>query len=282
MADSTGQKPTVTEGLLDNSVSAAAWFAVLDAAKDSTLPGQASAAGARTESLYAGEIGAGYAHVAPHLVALDPKGEFGARLFSQWGRSLGILLQSSASFDEVRTHLRKYLLVKDEGGARCRFRFYDPRVLRAFLPVCTSEEATQFFGPVARFFGEGRLGRTLLVFSCGPRGVTVKSVVVRRTPTPDNENTGAKPPPTGTLSATCTDAKTGEPIVGASVQVTGPDVQRAVTGTGGKARFERLAAGEYEIYAIDPEHRVARAKASVGEGLTRVSLPARTTGGQDG
>jgi hypothetical protein len=31
------------------------------------------------------------------------------------------------------------------------FRFYDPRVLRAFLPVCKSSELVQFFGPVAAF-----------------------------------------------------------------------------------------------------------------------------------
>ena len=50
----------------------------------------------------------------------------------------------------MRRHLRRFLLVKNEAGARCRFRFYDQRVLRAFLPSCTPEETVHFFGPLQR------------------------------------------------------------------------------------------------------------------------------------
>lgn len=34
------------------------------------------------------------------------------------------------------------------------FRFYDPRVLRLYLPTCTSTELEQVFGPVGTFFTE--------------------------------------------------------------------------------------------------------------------------------
>jgi hypothetical protein len=280
MAETTGQKPTVAEGLASNSTAVAGWFAVLDAAKDPALPGRASASGARTASLYAGEIGARFSNVAPHLVELDLKSEFTTRFLSHWGRSVGILLQSSASFNDVRKHLRKFLLVKDEAGVKCRFRFYDPRVLRAFLPVCTADEATEFFGPVVRFFGEGRFGTTLLVFTRSPRGVSVNEVAVRRAPPADSDAADTQPPrPAGSVSVTFVDAKTGQPIIGASVRIAGPDERTALTTVGGKARFEGMPPGEYEVFAIDGEHRMATVKTTVGQDLTRVSLRGRTTGG---
>lgn len=34
------------------------------------------------------------------------------------------------------------------------FRFYDPRVLRRFLPVCTPDQLYAFFGPIDYFLFE--------------------------------------------------------------------------------------------------------------------------------
>jgi len=63
------------------------------------------------------------------------------------------------------------VMVKTEAGQEMYFRFYDPRVLRAFLPVCTPQEAKEFFGPVRSFLVEARHGATLLRFSPEPDGV---------------------------------------------------------------------------------------------------------------
>jgi hypothetical protein len=55
----------------------------------------------------------------------------------------------------VREHFRKFLLVKIDGNeGDFYFRFYDPRVLRAFLPTCAPDEAAEFFGPVRLFIAE--------------------------------------------------------------------------------------------------------------------------------
>jgi hypothetical protein len=35
------------------------------------------------------------------------------------------------------------------------FRYYDPRVMRMFLPVCARDEMQEMFGPVARYVIEG-------------------------------------------------------------------------------------------------------------------------------
>ena len=278
MAQQTEQKPTVAEALLNNSAGAASWYAVVDAARDSTLPGQAAATGSPTQSLYAGEIGAGYSNVAPHLVALDMKGDFAARFCRRWGASVGIVLQSSATFDELRKHLRKFLLVKNEAGTKCRFRYYDPRVLRSFLPACTPQEAAEFFGPVTRFFAEGRNGASVLVFTKGPRGATQQEVQVRREPSPDQDAAaapGAQPEPTGTLVVAVVDADTNEPIVGASVQASGPVVKQSVTGRGGLTRFESIQTGKYEVFAINADLRSAKSRVTVKTGKTRVQLACR-------
>lgn len=64
------------------------------------------------------------------------------------GDNGGILLLSSAWPKVVHSHLRSIFKVYDETGAMFYFRFYDPRVLRAYLPTCTAKEGRQFFGPI--------------------------------------------------------------------------------------------------------------------------------------
>lgn len=41
------------------------------------------------------------------------------------------------------------------------FRFYDPRVLRLYLPSCTTEELDRVFGSVERFILEDGSGEML-------------------------------------------------------------------------------------------------------------------------
>lgn len=44
--------------------------------------------------------------------------------------------------------------VRDEQGRSMYFRYYDPRVLGVYLPMCTEEEKRAAFGPVARMMYE--------------------------------------------------------------------------------------------------------------------------------
>jgi hypothetical protein len=158
------------------AVSATPWFAIIDAAQDESSPKRAGTAGLRTESLYAGELGAMVADVAPYLVSFDFNNAFAEWLFEHWGGNHGILLQSKASFGDLRKHLRQFLLVKDEAGKNYRFRFYDPRVLLAFLPACSFEELKGFFGPVERYYAATRDGGSAVAFGLGPRGLTTREL----------------------------------------------------------------------------------------------------------
>jgi hypothetical protein len=61
---------------------------------------------------------------------------------------------SSAPFEELHRHLRRLLRVRDDTGRRLLFRYYDPIVLAAFLPSCTTGELAQLYGPIDTFLVE--------------------------------------------------------------------------------------------------------------------------------
>jgi hypothetical protein len=121
--------------------------------------------GAQYESLYEGRSKAELTLFAPYLVSLPPWSKLLERLVSKgWGKSWGIYLTCSLPFHEVRHHFRHFLMVNMPGGGQMYFRFYDPRVLRVYLPTCTKEEVFQFFGPVRRFAAEDEKPEKLLEF----------------------------------------------------------------------------------------------------------------------
>jgi hypothetical protein len=147
-------------------------FALLDAARGHQVLEILLSSGAQYQSLYEGPQGDELADWAPYLVGL-PAGcaALGALVRRGWGRSWGVYLTSRLPFAEVRRHFRKFLLVKsEEDGRTLYFRYYDPRVLRLFLPSCTQPQATEFFGPVAEFLMEAADPAFLLRFTPGKRG----------------------------------------------------------------------------------------------------------------
>jgi hypothetical protein len=44
------------------------------------------------------------------------------------------------------------------------FRYYDPRLLRVYLPTCRPAELETFFGPIDTFLTEGEDGGEMLEF----------------------------------------------------------------------------------------------------------------------
>jgi hypothetical protein len=129
-------------------------FAVLDAARSSRVLGLLQQSAEEYRSLYEGHQGNALADVAPYLVRLPQDSSLlGALLAEGWGENWGIYLTCTSPFLELRRHLRKFLMVHAEGWEnRMYFRFYDPRVLQAFLPTCTEDQLNNFFGPINCFF----------------------------------------------------------------------------------------------------------------------------------
>lgn len=113
--------------------------------------------------LYRGELKPDIAEVAPYLIRMVPDTNFSNWVLTEgWGNHWGIFAQSRYSLADMRKHFRSFLTVHDETGKPLRFRFYDPRVLRRFLPACNSEELKNFFGIVLNFTLEDENPQILL------------------------------------------------------------------------------------------------------------------------
>lgn len=122
--------------------------------------------------LYRGELAPDMAAVAPYLVRLENGSAFARWVVEQgWGGHWGIFALTGADLRTMRQHFRRLLQVYDENGKPLLFRYYDPRVLRVYLPTCNAEETAEFFGPVSCFAAEGEDPTVLLRFQ--PREGTV-------------------------------------------------------------------------------------------------------------
>lgn len=81
-----------------------------------------------------------------------------------WGDNCCIFFTSKASFDELFTHFQKFNRVYIEGDDVVLFRYYDPRVLRTYLPTCNRDEIETFFGDVGSFFAESNDPEVINIF----------------------------------------------------------------------------------------------------------------------
>ena len=155
-------------------------FALLDAARSPQVLEALRPSEEQYRSLYEGPQGEELADFAPYLVALPPGSPLRETLVREgWGRSWGVYLTCPLPFAEVRKHFRKFLLVKSqEDGRTLYFRFYDPRVLRLFLPTCNPFETGEFFGPVTEFLMEAADPGSLLRFTPGARGAEQATMAV--------------------------------------------------------------------------------------------------------
>lgn len=115
--------------------------------------------------LFNGDRNPDLAHVAPYLVFLPPEHEFTEWILREgFGDDWGIFFHSRHSLIEIRRHFRGVANCYDEDGNSRVFRFYDPCVLREFLPRYTPKELTEFFGNVDAFFAEAEDGENLVRF----------------------------------------------------------------------------------------------------------------------
>ncbi len=142
-------------------------FALADAGRSAEVLTLLHSFDTEMRSLYEGEAEVQLGRSGPYLVSLPPDSDLLPALVRQgWGNAWGIYLTAEASFDELRRHLRRLLMVRRQrDGSELYFRFHDPRVLRVFLPTCSPEQIQQLFGPVSAYLMEDELGVEVLRFA---------------------------------------------------------------------------------------------------------------------
>jgi hypothetical protein len=140
-------------------------WALLDCARDPKVYLALLESRLEFQCLYSGKLPRALEMVAPHLVQLLPNHRLTDKLLDEgWGQSWGVYLTIDDP-SNLRHHLRKFLKVRDMNDRRLIFRFYDPRVLRTYLPTCVQDEWRQFFGPISAFLVEGPGGDSLVSFA---------------------------------------------------------------------------------------------------------------------
>jgi Domain of unknown function (DUF4123) len=140
-------------------------FALLDGASVPGLRDKLHQVRPEFECLYRGDLEPDLAEVAPYLVRLERKSDFtGWVLTEGWGKHWGLFACAESDLHTMRQHFRRFLVVHDQAGKPMYFRYYDPRVLRTYLPTCNGRELTEMFGPVESFVLEGEEAKVLLRF----------------------------------------------------------------------------------------------------------------------
>ncbi len=130
-------------------------YAVLDGASVSDLRMKLYEMRPPHYCLFRGELEPDMAEVAPYVVQLIPNTAFTDWVLSEgYGKHYGIFAHCRHSIKEMRRHFRSLVKVYNEKGDPLIFRFYDPRVLRKFLPTCNDDELKTFFGKVKTLFAE--------------------------------------------------------------------------------------------------------------------------------
>ncbi len=132
------------------------------------------------ECLMMGKLEPDMQEVAPYIVQLHEEAPFTQWIFDNgWGQNWGIFLVSKGDLGDVWRHMRGHVRVFGPNRERLFFRYYDPRVLNAFLPTCDAVQLAGFFGDVGCILAEAEDGAVAHCYSMAD-GQLVNEVVKAR------------------------------------------------------------------------------------------------------
>ncbi len=138
-------------------------FAVLDGIMVPDLPNRLYNAEVQNYCLLTGDLTPDLVYAAPYLVYLSQDSKFSDWVLAEaLGKHWGIFAQTPHSIIEMRRHFQGLMNCYDERGNPIKFRYYDPRVLRKFLPTCNGGELKTLFGKTEALFAESESGEGMV------------------------------------------------------------------------------------------------------------------------
>ena len=135
-------------------MAATGWFAIIDCAQDERLlPLVRQCRDAAC--LFRDPIDPALAATAPWLVRIDDADPLPA-IWQAHGMGLnwGVRAASPVDLATLRNALRRFTQARLPDGTVALFRFYDPRVLRTFLPATLPAERAPWFTHVSHYVVE--------------------------------------------------------------------------------------------------------------------------------
>lgn len=150
-------------GTLEAIAAAGRLYGVFDAAQSDRILEILRTHRDAYESLFEGIKRETLADVAPYVVHFTEGSRSLLSLVSEgWGSAWGVFCEASSSLSDLKKHFRKLLNVTRETTEEpMYFRFYDPRVMRRFVPLLSERQRWLLYGDIERFIVEGPLGGPL-------------------------------------------------------------------------------------------------------------------------
>lgn len=143
-------------------------YAILDGAMVRKLPDVCEEFDTVHECLFKGETDPAILVRAPWVMKLQSGSDLMEWFLEYgWGENWGIIAQVpfGTDFADVVAHFRQFVEVKLPDQKIVFFRFYDPRVLRMFLPTCDGPQIQALFSLPTFLCCEGEDANELLVYS---------------------------------------------------------------------------------------------------------------------
>jgi len=168
------QRNAINEQLFSDKTLQA--YAVVDGASAPGLVQKLNNWGTEYACLFSGELAPELIETAPYLLKLEPYAHATEWLLNNWGGHLGIfaVIPKDVDFKAVRKHFRGFLIVINPDKRRLYFRYYDPRTLGDFLPLCDITQQQKVFGAIKRYVAEGEDSLSMVRYWRGSEGVELQ------------------------------------------------------------------------------------------------------------
>lgn len=141
------------------------FYMLLDASRDPSIFPLMQNSFDDYRCLFLGKLSKAMQEVSPYLVRLTHESPTTDHIISKaWGKPWAIFMTSKLDLDSLRRHFRKFLMVKTSQHKTLFFRFFDPRIMRSFLPVCNDKEVKQILDPIQNMFLEDRTSEEIIRF----------------------------------------------------------------------------------------------------------------------
>jgi len=152
-------------------------YAILDAARSDRIFYALNNSDVEFRCLYLGKIPSVLAEASPYLVRFHQGSSFMSWLVKEgWADRWGIFFASPATFKELMPHFREFTMARDEDSNTFYFRYYDPRVLRVYLPTCNASELKMIFCPVEYYCVEDEAGEGIIDYSFDGKNLAKREI----------------------------------------------------------------------------------------------------------